>query len=56
VTERRGRKPKQLLDELKEKRGRWKLKEEALDRTLWRSCLRKDRGKDRKDGKTRKKT
>jgi hypothetical protein len=26
---------KQLLDDLKEKRGYWKLKEEALDRTLW---------------------
>jgi hypothetical protein len=26
-----------LLDDLKEKRRYWKLKEEALDRTLWRS-------------------
>jgi hypothetical protein len=31
---RRGRRRKQLLDELKEKRKYWKLKEEALDRTL----------------------
>jgi hypothetical protein len=34
VTGRRGRRRKQLLDELKGKRGYWKLKEEALDRTL----------------------
>jgi hypothetical protein len=34
MTGRRGRKRKQLLDELKEKRRYWKLKEEALDRTL----------------------
>ena len=31
---RRGRRRKQLLDELKEERGYWKLKEEALDRTV----------------------
>jgi hypothetical protein len=36
VTGRRGRRRKQLLDELKEKIGFWKLKEEALDRTMWR--------------------
>jgi hypothetical protein len=33
VTARRGRRWKQLLDDLKEKRGYWRLKEEALDRT-----------------------
>jgi hypothetical protein len=32
-----GIKHKQLLDELKEKRRYWRLKEEALDRTLWRT-------------------
>jgi hypothetical protein len=32
-----GRRRKQLLDDLKEKRGYWKLKEEALDCTLWRT-------------------
>jgi hypothetical protein len=32
-----GRRRKQLLDDLKEKRGYWQLKEEALDYTLWRS-------------------
>jgi hypothetical protein len=37
VTGRRGRKPKQLLDYLKDTRGYWKLKEEALDRTVWRT-------------------
>jgi len=34
VTGRRGRRGKQLLDDLKEKRRHWKLKEEELDRTL----------------------
>jgi hypothetical protein len=37
MTGRRGRRRKQLLDDLKEKRRYWKLKEEALDRTLWRT-------------------
>jgi hypothetical protein len=37
VTGRRGRRCKKLLDDLKEKRGYCKLKEEALDRTLWRT-------------------
>jgi len=34
VKARRGRRRKQLLDDLNEKRGHWKLKEEAVDRTL----------------------
>jgi hypothetical protein len=34
---RQGRRLKQLLDDLKEKRRYWKFKEEALDRTLWRT-------------------
>jgi hypothetical protein len=37
MTVRRGRRCKQLLDDFKEKRRYWKLKEEALDRTLWRA-------------------
>ena len=37
MTGRRGKRRKQLLDDLKEKRKYWKLKEEALDRTLWRT-------------------
>jgi hypothetical protein len=34
MTGRRGRRRKQLLDDLREKKRYWKLKEEALDRTL----------------------
>jgi hypothetical protein len=37
VTGRRGRRRKQLLDDLKEKRGYWELKEQAPDRTLRRN-------------------
>jgi hypothetical protein len=37
VTRRRGRRLKQILDKLKETREYWKLKKEALDRTLWRT-------------------
>jgi hypothetical protein len=36
VMESRRRRRKQLLDDLEEKRGYYKLKEEALDCTLWR--------------------
>jgi len=39
VTGRRGTKRKQLLDGLKETRGNWKLKEEELERTSWRTCF-----------------
>jgi hypothetical protein len=41
---RRGRRRRQLLDDLKEKRIYWKLKEEALDGILWRT--RFGRGKE----------
>jgi hypothetical protein len=34
TTGRRGRRRKELLDDIKEKRGYWKLKEKALDRVL----------------------
>jgi hypothetical protein len=37
VTERQERRSKQLLNDLKERRGYWKLKEEALDGTLCRT-------------------
>jgi hypothetical protein len=37
VMGRRGRRRKQLLENLEETRGYWKLKEEAPDRTLWRT-------------------
>jgi hypothetical protein len=36
VTRRQGRRRRKLLDDLKEKRGYYHLKEEALDRTMWR--------------------
>jgi hypothetical protein len=39
VTERRGRRRRKLLDDLKERRGYCHLKEEALDRTMWRTCF-----------------
>ena len=37
VTGRRGRRRRKLLDDLKESRGYSHLKEEALDRTMWRA-------------------
>ena len=37
VTGRRGRRRKKLLDDLKERRGYSHLKDEALDRTMWRN-------------------
>jgi hypothetical protein len=43
-TGKRGRRCKQLLDNHKETKGYWKLKEEALDRTLWRTSLGKGFG------------
>ena len=40
VTRRQGRRRKKLLDELKDRRGYSHLKEEALDRTMWRNHFR----------------
>ena len=37
VTGRQGRRHRKLLDDLKERRGYSHLKEEALDRTMWRA-------------------
>jgi len=37
VTGRRGRRFNQQVDDLKETKGYWKLKEETLDRSLWRT-------------------
>jgi len=37
VTGRRGRRRMKLLDDLKERRGYFHFKEEALDRTMWRA-------------------
>jgi len=39
VTGRQGRRCRKLLDDLKERRGYSHLKEEALDRTMWRACF-----------------
>jgi hypothetical protein len=36
-TRRGGRTPMQLMDDLKETRRYWKLKDKAQDRTLWRT-------------------
>jgi hypothetical protein len=38
VTGRQGRIRRKLLDDLKERRGYSHLKEEALDRTMWKAC------------------
>ena len=40
VTRRRGRRCRKLLDDLKDRRGYSHLKEEALDRTMWRNRFR----------------
>ena len=37
VTRRRGRRRKKLLDDLKDRSGYSHLKEEAIDRTMWRN-------------------
>ena len=39
MTRRRGRMRKKLLDDLKDRRGYCELREEALDRTMWRNRL-----------------
>jgi hypothetical protein len=37
VKGKRGRRRYQLLDDLKEKRGHWQLKQDGLDRNVWRN-------------------
>ena len=44
MTGRRGRRRRKLLDDLKERRGYSYLKEEALDRTMWRARFGKGFG------------
>ena len=39
MTERQRRRRRKLLDDLKERTGYSRLKEEALDRTVWRAAL-----------------
>jgi hypothetical protein len=44
VTRRQGKRRKKLLDDLKDRRGYCELKEEALDRTMWRNRFAKGFG------------
>jgi hypothetical protein len=44
VTRRGGRRRKKLLDDLKDRRGYTHLKEEALDRTMWRNRFKRGFG------------
>jgi hypothetical protein len=44
VTRRRGRRRKKLLDDPKDRRGYSHLKEETLDRTIWRNRFGRDVG------------
>jgi len=44
VTGRRGKRRKQPLDDLKKRRGYSKLRDEALDRTVWRTGFARDCG------------
>jgi len=44
VTGRRGRRSMKLLDDLKERRGYCHLKDEALDRMMWRARFGKGFG------------
>ena len=46
MTRRQERRSKQLLDELNEAIGYWKLKEEALDCSVWRNGLGRSYGPD----------
>ena len=44
VTRRRGRRCKKLLDDLKDRTGHCQLKEEALNRTVWRNRIGRGSG------------
>jgi hypothetical protein len=46
VTERRGRRCRKLLDDITKMRGCSHLKEEALERTMWRACFGRGFGSD----------
>jgi len=41
VTGRRGRRRRELVKDCKEKKGYWKLIDEALDRTVWRTRFKR---------------
>jgi hypothetical protein len=44
VTGRQGRRRRKQLDDVKERRGYFHLKEKALDRTMWRARFGRDFG------------
>jgi hypothetical protein len=44
VTVRQGRRHKELLNDLKETRGYWRLKKEALNHTVWGTRFEKGYG------------
>ena len=44
VTQRQERRSKQLLDDLKETRRYWPLKEEAQNRSVWSTCFERSYG------------
>ena len=48
VTWRRGRRHQELMYDFKESRGYWKLKDEVLDRTHWRTVFERGYGNCRK--------
>jgi hypothetical protein len=52
MTQRRGRRRKQQLDDFQEARRYWNLKEEALDSTLWRTRFGRGYGAIVRDYKT----
>ena len=45
MTGKRGRRRRKLLDDLKDRREYSQLKEEALDRTMWRNRFGRDFGR-----------
>ena len=51
VTGRRGKRRRQLTDDLKEKTGHWRLTEEELDRTVWRTLFGRSCGHVRQNRK-----
>ena len=49
MTERREKRSKRLLGDLKETRGHWELKQETLDRALWTAYLERSYGRVRQN-------
>ena len=44
VKGKRGKRRKQVLDDLKDTKGYWKLKEKAIDRSMWRTIFGRGNG------------